>query len=960
MSPLWPTILLGSVVAGLLCLGAANIVLRATWHEVEDGVLWAMTPEGVIVSEIALDGAGELAGLRVDDVLVAIDGSSVGNVADVFQTLHGKEQGSQLTYTVMRSGAKESLQIELQPILQGGASLYFLMAAVGVFTLLVGFSVRLRRPSDPATLHFFWLCVAFFGVFSFSFSGRLDRLDWILYWADIVSLLVLPPLFMHFSLVFPERPHAWVRSTTGRKVLPLIYLPAPILGIGRIAFFGDASSDGQFFTSLLVALDRLELLYLTVCLVGGLAVLIRTLGRVRSVTAKRQLRWIVLGAGFGAFPFTSLYLIPYVLGKNPVPFGELTVIPLGLVPLAFASAIVRYRLMDVEVIIKRALVYVAAMSAIAVMYAVLFRLVRALVHSDLIGGSEEQHNSVIAVLATLVVVLMASPVKNFIQGILDRVYYKDRYDYRQALVAFARELNSDLDLASLSERLVVRVRETLVIDRMALMLTGAGTGDAGGFGVIRSEGFDRETIPSLSHGSDVGNRLLAGQTANLDDPRSLRRFSHREIELWHGLGLHYFVPCRSKEGTIAVMALGRKEHGESLNSEDVALLAAVAGQVATAFENGRLYQQLGSKADELNRLREFSENIIDSLRDGLAVVNTNRQVVRWNQKLERLYGVSRDEAIGRVLESLFEINFVETLRLSQENREPILTEFRISLRSRHVQPKDLLVDVSAAPLKTPNGTTAGTILIFDDITSRVKLEEQLQISEKMASVGLLAAGVAHEVNTPLTGISSFTQMLLEGVDSDDPRKPLLEKIESQTFRAAKIVNSLLSLARPADVETGPVDLNIVVNDVLALLEHRFRRSNIELRKELSVEEPMVSGIEHKLQQVVLNLVMNALDAMPTGGWLSIRTAHENDSIIVDVSDTGSGIPGEHLSKIYDPFFTTKATGEGTGLGLSITYGIVQEHGGTITCQSSEGKGTRFSLKLPLKNESSKRSSETRA
>ena len=168
------------------------------------------------------------------------------------------------------------------------------------------------------------------------------------------------------------------------------------------------------------------------------------------------------------------------------------------------------------------------------------------------------------------------------------------------------------------------------------------------------------------------------------------------------------------------MALGRKEHGESLNSEDVALLAAVAGQVATAFENGRLYQQLGSKADELNRLREFSENIIDSLRDGLAVVDRNRQVVRWNQRLERLYGVSRDEAIGRVLESLFEINFVETLRLSQDNRAPTLTEFRISLRSRHVQPKDLLVDVSAAPLKTPNGITAGTILIFDDMTSRVK------------------------------------------------------------------------------------------------------------------------------------------------------------------------------------------------------------------------------------------------
>ena len=142
----------------LLCLGVANIVLRATWYEVEDGVLWVMTPEGVIVSEVASDGAGERAGLRVDDLLVAIDGNPVGNVADVLRTLHKKEQSSQLTYTVMRLGAEESLQIELQPIVQSGTSLYFLMAAVGMFTLLVGFSVRLdcMRHLSPAA----WLVIS--------------------------------------------------------------------------------------------------------------------------------------------------------------------------------------------------------------------------------------------------------------------------------------------------------------------------------------------------------------------------------------------------------------------------------------------------------------------------------------------------------------------------------------------------------------------------------------------------------------------------------------------------------------------------------------------------------------------------------------------------------------------------------------------------------------------------------
>jgi signal transduction histidine kinase len=219
----------------------------------------------------------------------------------------------------------------------------------------------------------------------------------------------------------------------------------------------------------------------------------------------------------------------------------------------------------------------------------------------------------------------------------------------------------------------------------------------------------------------------------------------------------------------------------------------------------------------------------------------------------------------------------------------------------------------------------------------------------MASIGLLAAGVAHEVNTPLTGISSFTQMLLEGADPEDPKTRLLEKIERQTFRAAKIVNGLLTLARPAATASGDrslIDVNIVVTDVLSLLEHQFEMHRIKVRRELSDVPVVTRGMEHKLQQVLLNLFLNAKDAMPKGGWLSILTRADADRIVVEVADTGSGIPSEYLARIYDPFFTTKAIGQGTGLGLSITYGIVREHGGSIDCESAVGQGTRFVLVLP--------------
>jgi len=239
-------------------------------------------------------------------------------------------------------------------------------------------------------------------------------------------------------------------------------------------------------------------------------------------------------------------------------------------------------------------------------------------------------------------------------------------------------------------------------------------------------------------------------------------------------------------------------------------------------------------------------------------------------------------------------------------------------------------------------------LLIEDITDRVRLEEQLQISEKMASIGLLAAGVAHEVNTPLTGISSFTQMLLEGADPQDPKTVLLEKIERQTFRAAKIVNGLLNLSRPgtASSERMDVDVNAVIMDVFSLLEHQFEVGNIKVRRELAPSVAPVLGIEHQLQQVFLNLFLNARDAMPRGGWLTVTTRADGRHVVAEVGDTGSGVPPEHLARIYDPFFTTKAIGRGTGLGLSITYSIVDEHAGSIRCDSVLGQGTRFTLTFP--------------
>jgi two-component system, NtrC family, sensor kinase len=939
-----------AVAATLFALGVANIALRARFHDVEDGVLWGQRGEGVTAVEVARGSTGEAAGIRAGDVLVAVDGHAIERPSDVLEHQHDAAPSARLVYALIRLGERQALTVALGPMAPP-STLYFVLASVGLFTLLVGASVRLRRPMDQATLHFFWLCVAFFGTFTFSFNGPFDRLDWFFYWGDAIAMTALPPLLLHFTLVFPDR-GPWRAPGADKRWVPVLYAPAFALGLARVATIaGGAGRDGGQLSRLLDVLDRADPVYLLACALAAGVVLTRASHEITSLTGRRQLRWIAWGTALGVGPFALGYALPWSLGMDPPLALQLTAIPLGLVPLAFASAIVRYRLRDVEVIIKRGLAYTAFFVASAALYVALRKLV-----AFLLGNEAGPYGWVIALLATVIVVLLAQPVRVAVQNALDRAFYRDRYDYRRALVGFARDLNTDLDVVRLSQRLVARVVETLLVDRMALMLAEDRGDD---FRAIGDFGFTT-AVPRLSRGSSFIDRLDSGSTIALDDPIAAARFAAEEVEFWRDQGVYYFVPCIFDGGAIAVLALSRKENDEPFNSEDLALLTAVAGQVATAIENGRLYRQLHLKAEELGRMREFNDNIFESLDDGLVVFDEEERILRWNLALEELYGLSREQAVGLRLGEVFEAPFVEALAAARRENPRGATLFKVPLTARaradDIEAPRLLVNATLVPLQnataqdnaTAQETVIGTILLIEDLTDRVRLEEQLQISEKMASLGLLAAGVAHEVNTPLTGISSFTQILLEGADPQDPRTALLEKIERQTFRAAKIVNGLLTLSRPGAPgdERSPVDLNEVITDVLSLLEHQFDVGRIRLRRDLSPVPAIVLGVEHQLQQVFLNLFLNARDAMPRGGWLAVTTREDGDHVVAEVSDTGQGIPPEQLARIYDPFFTTKAIGRGTGLGLSITYGIVNEHEGVIRCDSAVGQGTRFTLLLP--------------
>jgi PAS domain S-box-containing protein len=413
------------------------------------------------------------------------------------------------------------------------------------------------------------------------------------------------------------------------------------------------------------------------------------------------------------------------------------------------------------------------------------------------------------------------------------------------------------------------------------------------------------------------------------------------------LDLNYFIPCSVQGRTNAVMGLGKTSAGDFLSSEDVELLEALAGYVGIAIQNARLYASLEQKVQEYERLKDFNENIVESISVGVFAVDLEDRVEFWNSQMEVMYALPRWQVLGKTLAEVFPAGFLEEFyRVRANPGIHNLYKYRWTTPGGETR----TTNIAIAPLVTRKFNVIGRLVLVDDITERIELESQLSQAEKMSSIGLLAAGVAHEVNTPLAVISSYAQMLSKQLQGDEKRSALLEKITKQTFRASEIVNNLLNFSRTSGTEFGEVDLNKVIRDTLALLEHQFKTAHVKVQQEMCANLPAIHGNAGKLQQVFLNLFLNAKDAMPEGGTLHVLTANGN-GVNITVSDTGSGIAQEHIDRIYDPFFTTKNSPRdgrrGTGLGLSVTYGIIQEHAGKIRVESRMGSGTTFRLEFPL-------------
>jgi len=445
-------------------------------------------------------------------------------------------------------------------------------------------------------------------------------------------------------------------------------------------------------------------------------------------------------------------------------------------------------------------------------------------------------------------------------------------------------------------------------------------------------------------GSQAGFTLLSREPVIVEDLRTERRFSGPPLLVEHGVvsGMSVTIPGREAPfGVLGAHTAARRV----FTRHDVHFLESIAHVVASAIE--RTHAE-----DALRRSEEKIRAILETAAEGIVIVNTEGKIELVNAKTETMFGYARTELIGETLEILLP----EHLRHAHLAHRagyfaaprPRPMGLGLELSGRRKDGSEFPVEISLSFVHTERGVLA--LGFITDVTARRALERSARQADKLAALGTLAAGLAHEFNNPIGIISSRTELMLLEADSralpEDVREDL-RVVRRHAQRISRIAHGLLSFARQSTGAPGPVDLNRLVEDTLVLIENQLTKDGIVVRRNLATELPAMWGDLNALEQVLMNLLTNARDALPGGGEIAVETSlvpGPPGGVCLVVRDTGTGIAEEVLPRIFDPFYTTKS--DGSGLGLSISYGIVRDHQGTIDVQSSPGQGTMFVLTFP--------------
>ena len=785
------------------------------------------------------------------------------------------------------------------------------------------------RPRSPLNRWFAGMSL-FMGSWVIGIA-ELHSGQFLAWWAafTFASAGFIPAMFLAFTRHYPNYV-AWPST----RVVRGVFVIAAILGV--FSFATTLIVHDVFITPDGISRKTGPLYYVFAAyfiLVWGVALgsLISKWRRARGL-ARVQLQYLGLAlvtCGIGGIG--ANLLVPLITGRSTYSW----IGPVFLVAFVgpVVHAIIRHRLMDLRLVIRRGLTIVLAMVFSLSPIALLMGLIW-----PRLSGHLDSTELLLMLLGTLMVTLLVPPTRDLARRLLDRYVYRTQADYQRTVREASQMLTRVLNLTIL----LPFVTRTVV----------TSTGAAGVAVYLRQEDRFRRTVGEkydetcqfdmpeavpliLIEALERTKEPIVADEIRDPATRTTLALSRELIAANWAL----ILPVLSEDTVIAIIVLGPKLSGDPYYPQDLDLLMTLANQAGVAIKNARLYEQVVLA-------NEYIENILSTIECGVVAVNAAMQVVMFNRAAEQLTGLTAETMKGQPADSLPGC-LHDALATTLHNDSPrIDPEILLPTAQQPGGTVTMLPAIcTTSPLRDPDGTVLGAVAVFSDLRPLKDLEIERRRAERLAYFEVLAAGLAHEIKNPLVAIKTFTQLLPRRRNDDRFIDDFGRIATREIDRMERLLERLRTLSRPGDRPRHPVDVRDPIRDAVESLQPACDEKNIAMTASLGPTPCRVLGDHGELEQLFLNLCMNAHEATPPGGAIMIDLARTDEHVLITVADTGPGIPSDLLERVFDPFFTTKQ--RGSGLGLAICAGIAQSHGARLRAGNRVEGGASFTVEFSL-------------
>ncbi|MFH1548053.1 MAG: ATP-binding protein [Candidatus Omnitrophota bacterium] len=813
-----------------------------------------------------------------------------------------------------------------------------------LINLVIATYVLYKGPKKTVnqSLSLFVYSVSAWSLFNLLVSVLKD-MRWVTFfghWCFATGALIFITI-LYFSIVFPKPPTEHKKLNYG---IPILNYSTIILG--AIFFFLSFTKFIQrdvyslptgIFRPKVGVLHPLYVAYIVGSVSLSLSYLFKKWKTVKIGIEATQLKVLFTGLliATSLAIFTNAILpalgFPQLVSLGPT----FSVILVGFV----AYAIVRYRLFDITVVVKKTVIYTLLTAFVTAFY-----IAGVLLAERLFRRVVPYQTFFPGIFAALIVAFVFLPLREKIQILVDKMFGKKKYEYQRVLKQMGKELSRVLPLPRLLKYILKNITDTIGIDGGVIYLREAHKFQAKSFlGIFSNKNIAFSQSDSLvAWMTDKKDVVIKDELKRMDEDSQFQDMKNSLDKI----GAEIAIPIIREDILTGMIFLKSKSSGDMFKEEDIDLLLTLANHAGVAIENARLYTQV-------EQAKLYQENILKNLANAVIVTDKEDKIRIFNEKAQQMTGISASLAIGKnykkILPDEFSQAIVDVEEFGKGFSSYEIEYIRDKKKADADKVKPMILGVGTAVIKGKNNRINGVILVLADLTEIRTLERQLNRAEELATVGTLAAGMAHEIKNPLVAINTFFELLPQKYDDSEFRNEFSASACEEVKKIDDLIHRLLNFAQPKSPNFTLNHIHKCIDENLKFMSTKLNSYGIKIIKKYAPDIPENYIDKTRFDEILLNLLLNAIEVMEKGGKLYITTSYEKTKngrqILLKIQDTGIGIPAENLSRVFDPFFTTKDNG--TGLGLAIVYRAVIDHGGNIAVESEAGKGTTFLIYLPI-------------